>query len=50
MDKFLSTKDNSEETFLYTIKFVNNLMSKSLLRNRFINYEMIMKILKDLDY
>ena len=46
MDKFLRTKDVSEETFLFSIKFLNNLHSKTKIRNKLYTYDIMMKILK----
>ena len=46
MDKFLRTKDVSEETFLFSIKFLNNLLSKTKIRNKLFTYDILMKILK----
>jgi hypothetical protein len=46
---FLTSDDNSEETFFFTIKLFNNIMANRSYRTTFIKYELIMKILNFFD-
>jgi hypothetical protein len=43
---FLTSEDNSEETFFFTIKLFNNIMANRSYRSCFIKYDLIMKINK----
>ena len=44
IQNFLESKDNSEESFYFAIKFFNNLMAMRGNRAKFINYRLIMKV------
>ncbi len=44
IDNFLKSNDESEETFYFTIKLINNIMANRSNRSKFIKYELIMKI------
>jgi hypothetical protein len=45
MDNFLKSNDESEETFYFTIRLINNIMANRGNRSKFIKNELIMKIL-----
>ena len=46
LDNFLHSKDTSEESFYFAIKFFNNVMSNKYHRSEFINYAIMMKVIK----